>query len=328
MGINLDQFRITRSHHKKSFSESFNMITEDQQMKFYNMFVNSNPPDDFLKLFKQQRKDTVESNFSINANFDFMDEPLGEAPLNQNNSYFKKRRASSMDFLSKDEYPETSSLAQPAQNNDENLAAAFLQDKTDDALNFPVLFPNISQGFSRNRSTRPDQIQLAGFEKDQTIVSQNEMNEYANSPARPLKPKKALSLRPFLLSTQSSEFVMSSSPSVELEESPVLFGQNKRNLAGSPGQKEKKKPIIIDEGFGRYSGRLKFFDEAKNYGFIVMDDDGSDIFVHYDDLLKANVDREVLRMAKAGQVIKLSFSCMKYIGKYDKSRKAIDIQVL
>ena len=39
-----------------------------------------------------------------------------------------------------------------------------------------------------------------------------------------------------------------------------------------------KKPIIIDDGIHRYSGRLKFFDENKNYGFLIMDLDGSDIF--------------------------------------------------
>jgi hypothetical protein len=41
----------------------------------------------------------------------------------------------------------------------------------------------------------------------------------------------------------------------------------------------------------RYKGRLKFFDESKQYGFIVMDTDKSDIFVHYDDLNKANITK-------------------------------------
>lgn len=323
------------------------MITEDQQMKFYNIFVNSSPPDDFLKLFKQQRKDTVESNFSINANFDFVDEPFHEAPENQNSYHLKKRRASSMDFLSKDEPNDILSLAQPTQSNDDNLTMAFFQNKTDDALNFPGPFSNISLGFSPSRShVRSDKAQNTGLEPYQPIASDSTenpsstMNGYSNSPTRPraqdeyqftdfnrLKQKKSLSVRPFFLSTQSTEFIASSTPNVEAE-SPTLFGQSKQNLSGSPNQKDKKKPIILDEGFGRYTGRLKFFDEAKNYGFIVMDDDGSDIFVHYDDLLKANIDREVLKMAKAGQVIRLSFSCMKYIGKYDRSRKAIDIQVL
>jgi len=91
---------------------------------------------------------------------------------------------------------------------------------------------------------------------------------------------------------------------------------------------EKRKPIILDEGKQRHSGRLKFFDENKNYGFIIMDEDGSDIFVHYDDLQKAGISKEFLKAARMGQVIKLAFNCMKYIGKYDKSRKATDIQLM
>ena len=91
---------------------------------------------------------------------------------------------------------------------------------------------------------------------------------------------------------------------------------------------EKRKPIILDEGKQRHLGRLKFFDENKNYGFIIMDEDGSDIFVHYDDLQKAGINKDLLKSARLGQVIKLAFSCMKYIGKYDRSRKATDIQLL
>lgn len=63
----------------------------------------------------------------------------------------------------------------------------------------------------------------------------------------------------------------------------------------------KKKPIILDHTNNRYEGRLKFFDEVKGYGFIVMDDDGSDIFCHYDDFFKAGIDMNVLRAAKSGQ---------------------------
>jgi len=93
-------------------------------------------------------------------------------------------------------------------------------------------------------------------------------------------------------------------------------------------QMRKKKPIILEEGKDRHYGRLKFFDENKNYGFIIMDTDGSDIFVHYDDLQKAGITKDFLRASKTGQLLKLSFFCMKYIGKYDRSRKATDIQLL
>jgi cold shock CspA family protein len=82
---------------------------------------------------------------------------------------------------------------------------------------------------------------------------------------------------------------------------------------------------VIDEGNQLYQGRLKFFDENKNYGFIIMDEDGSDIFVHFDDLHKAGITKEFLKGARSGHIIRLQFKCMKYIGKYDRSRKATDI---
>ena len=100
------------------------------------------------------------------------------------------------------------------------------------------------------------------------------------------------------------------------------------NSGAMSATKEKKKPIILDESLEKYTGRLKFFDEAKNYGFIIMDGDGSDIFVHMDDLMKANITKDMLKMTKNGYMLRLGFSCMKYIGKYQKSRKATDIELL
>lgn len=41
----------------------------------------------------------------------------------------------------------------------------------------------------------------------------------------------------------------------------------------------QQQPMILEESKERFSGKLKFFDEQKNYGFIVMDMDKSDIFV-------------------------------------------------
>lgn len=102
---------------------------------------------------------------------------------------------------------------------------------------------------------------------------------------------------------------------------------------GAPSQqqqpvKDKKKPMVAEDGSRRYTGKLKFFDEVKNYGFIIMDEDGSDIFVHFDDLSKAQIGKEMLRLMKMGKTFRLSFACMQYYGKYNKSRKAIDIELL
>ena len=77
-----------------------------------------------------------------------------------------------------------------------------------------------------------------------------------------------------------------------------------------------------------FTGKLKFFDETKNFGFIVMDEDGSDIFVHHDDLAKAGIDKVALRDAKNGKTFRFQFSCMNYIGRYNKSRKAVELKNL
>ncbi len=75
------------------------------------------------------------------------------------------------------------------------------------------------------------------------------------------------------------------------------------------------------------TGMLKFFDEVQDYGFFTMDCDGTDLFVHYDDLLKSGITKEYLMMAKAMNV-RFAFRCVSYYGKYNLSYKAVDIQPL
>ena len=59
-----------------------------------------------------------------------------------------------------------------------------------------------------------------------------------------------------------------------------------------------------------------------------MDEDGSDIFVHYDDLCRAGVSKEILRSAKHGNLVRFSFLCMIYLGKYNKSKKAVELEMI
>lgn len=58
----------------------------------------------------------------------------------------------------------------------------------------------------------------------------------------------------------------------------------------------------------KFCGRLKFFDESKNYGFLVMDTDGSDIFVYANDLVKTGLPKDFLRTAKQGNLIRYKIS--------------------
>lgn len=76
------------------------------------------------------------------------------------------------------------------------------------------------------------------------------------------------------------------------------------------------------------TGKLKFFDDVQNYGFIIVDSDQSDLFVHHDDLKKANVTKEILLRAKYNYVFHFSFIIMTYYGKYNLSKKAVDLELL
>jgi len=444
-GNNLDQFKITRGHHKKSLSDNFNTnfgFMEEQEMKFYDAFMNAGPPDDFLKNFKV-RKDTAESGFSINANFDFIDEQNLDSPFQAQEFAIKNypmpsgglsprnnalELDSPMPTFSKTKFAnhpnvmfnENLSLAEierleknintaTTQDSKQNVASPFYRATSPPGLspatkfsqrsftdaaqttpsdflnpsptmargdNMQVMSPSYAYGSTpskRNMSPFVPQ-NFQGMSAEKPLFNPQPMGNqgmYPNGQIQPFAPQgqalngqsQAFTLHPQQFSSlymkragnvgtsmsmpsqpsQSDEFNMGQgmgydqgmgygqgmgfdqSPGFEqgMDFEEMMYGQG-----FSAGIREKKKPIILDESKERYNGRLKFFDENKKYGFIVMDDDGSDIFVHYDDLVKANITKDLLRTARMGNLIRLTFSCMAYIGKYNRSRKAIDIQLV
>lgn len=104
------------------------------------------------------------------------------------------------------------------------------------------------------------------------------------------------------------------------------IGQHKEGL--NDNIERFQKSVVIEEEKILSYGKLKFFDETKNYGFIVNEEDGCDIFVHFDDLLKAGITKEILKMARIGKNLKFSFHAMTYVGKYNKSRKAVELTLI
>ena len=78
----------------------------------------------------------------------------------------------------------------------------------------------------------------------------------------------------------------------------------------------------------RHVGRLKFFNESKNYGFIVSEIDGQDLFFHFDDMKKTNLSKGFLKDAKDKYLVRFNFKLMGYKGKYNSSTKAVDIELI
>jgi cold shock CspA family protein len=42
----------------------------------------------------------------------------------------------------------------------------------------------------------------------------------------------------------------------------------------------------------KVTGQMKFFYENDNYGFLVSDSDGKDVFFHFDDMKSTNLTKE------------------------------------
>ena len=74
------------------------------------------------------------------------------------------------------------------------------------------------------------------------------------------------------------------------------------------------------------TGRLKFFNEAKEYGFIVMEDK-TEVFVHKADLLRHNIDTCSLAYYRQYYDIVMEFNVQEYKGREKVNRKAVDLAI-
>lgn len=375
--------KVTRARHKKSLSDNFNVnfdAMEEQQIKFYNMFVNDKPPEDFIKLLSKDRKETAD-NLGLHADIRYNAEPWYETP--QADLAIKNYPVSSSNLSSrvnslqdlhlvdnKNEYTSKNNLTTPSKAFfNESLTPLDLKDMEKDQNSTPSkdeLSTQMSPAYfvhspppgltpsrypQKTYSTEnavftlqtPDKARATSqiFDYTPEHIGINNMfpmmstpplttnysnPHFTNSNSGGIFRKSPNNVKNLMLATCNyGEDLSQLQVRSETNLDHTSLDQNKIQPFASA---EKRKPIILDEGKVRCTGRLKFFDENKNYGFIIMDEDGSDIFVHYDDLQKAGINKEFLKNARMGQVIKLAFNCMRYIGKYDKSRKATDIQLL
>jgi len=73
---------------------------------------------------------------------------------------------------------------------------------------------------------------------------------------------------------------------------------------------------------------LKFFFDNDNYGFLVGDQDGKDVFFHLDDLKDTSLTKEHLMNVKETCTIRFAYNKLAYFGRYGLSMKAINIELV
>jgi len=349
-----EAMKTPKVHHKKSLSDTYKSTFEskdDLALKNYNMFTSTSPPDEFLKLIAKETEDNVQRSVR------FLDEPWFEIP--QSDLSIKNYPMTSSNLSSR-----VSSIQDlHVMENDNGKSNKPTKIFFNDSLTNTDLIDTKATGTPRNDSnvqgspiffakSPPPGLTPSRYPQKTYSVAENLFSSL-HTPEKQ-KPTSLGAFADYTPDPNLAMYNLSTPPHHGQYGVPTNAFMRKtqpfipRNLTLPTGlglgddtklpelrleqklsfSSDKKKPIILDEGKQRHTGRLKFFDENKNYGFIIMDEDGSDIFVHFDDLQKAGINKELLKATKLGQVLKLAFNCMKYIGKYDKSRKATDIQLL
>lgn len=76
------------------------------------------------------------------------------------------------------------------------------------------------------------------------------------------------------------------------------------------------------------NGVLKFFNDAKSFGFLVDEKSGEDIFFHFEDVRDSKLSKDFLKDSKNKYLVKFSYTIQQYKGKYDDSKKAVNVELI
>lgn len=76
-----------------------------------------------------------------------------------------------------------------------------------------------------------------------------------------------------------------------------------------------------------FIGSLKFYNEKAKFGF-VRGDDGVEVFVHKDNLIKSRIDSQMLEICTQFFEIRLKYQTLAYKGKGNPSSKAVNIDII
>ena len=112
---------------------------------------------------------------------------------------------------------------------------------------------------------------------------------------------------------------------------PMMMPVASPPMVMAPGSMAKPTLVqpVLPQSLERYTGELKFFNEANEYGFIISEADGQDVFFHYDDVRKEHcLKKNFLRYAKESYIVRFSFNILAYFGHKGLSKKAVDIELI
>jgi len=126
-----------------------------------------------------------------------------------------------------------------------------------------------------------------------------------------------------LIQRTCSEFSAVTHPFIE---SPIVQSTPQEELMELIEKNKKFLSKVLYEEKDLKNGKLKFYSEENDFGFIIMEN-GEEIFVHKDDLVKASIDTQKLVYFKKFYDIQVKFRYIQYQGKIKINRKAVDVQV-
>jgi cold shock CspA family protein len=98
---------------------------------------------------------------------------------------------------------------------------------------------------------------------------------------------------------------------MQMQEPQETHQQESQDPTQEAQEIASNKPLILAHSLRRYIGHLKFFDDNRGFGFVTIDgeNNGKDLFIHHDDLLKANIDLRKVKKEAVEGVVKMSFCC-------------------
>ena len=99
---------------------------------------------------------------------------------------------------------------------------------------------------------------------------------------------------------------------------PPKIGLVKRECRGKFNEEEVS--------YDRYTGKLKFYQLKKRFGFITLDEDNSDVFLCEDDLILSGINYKAFKECVFNKLpVAFEFNIKKYMEKDQEKRKAIDV---